>query len=167
MEDINIPLLLLRWIHILAAMGAVGGAVFMRFALQPAAHAVLDDETHGKLREAVLGRWRRVVHTCIGLLVITGGVNFVLFALPPNVEAMPYHPIFGVKVAAAVVLIFVASILVGRGSGFPSIRGNRARALSILIGLGVLIVLLSGMLSQIRTGSAGNSSANAETAAPS
>lgn len=167
MEDINIPLLILRWVHIVAAIGAVGGALFMRFALLPAADAALDDEVHTKLREAVRGRWARVVHTCIALLLVTGGVNFVLFALQPNMQAIPYHPIFGVKLLAAFAVFFIASILVGRGTGFPSIRGNRARALSILIGLGVLIVLLSGLLSQIRTGPAGNPPANGETSAPS
>ncbi|MCH7596194.1 MAG: hypothetical protein IID35_06500 [Planctomycetes bacterium] len=167
MEEVNITLLLLRWVHILAAMGAIGGALFMRFALLPAADSALDDEAHTKLREALRGRWARVVHTCIALLLITGGVNFALFALPPNVEAIPYHPIFGVKVLAAFAVFFVVSILMGRGTGFPSIRGNRARALSIVIGLGVLIVLLSGLLNQIRTGPAGTPPANDETSAPS
>lgn len=167
MEEVNITLLLLRWVHILAAMGAVGGALFMRLALLPAADAALDEEVHAKFREAVRGRWARVVHICIALLLITGGVNFVLFALPPNMQAMPYHPIFGVKLLAAFAVFFLVSILVGRGTGFPSIRGNRARALSILIGLGVLIVLLSGLLNQIRTRPAGTPPANDETSAPS
>ena len=167
MEDINIPLLILRWVHILAAMGMVGGALFMRFALLPGAKATLDDEVHTKLREAVLRRWALVVHSCIALLLITGGVNFVLFAWPPNVQAIPYHPIFGGKLLLAFAVFFVASILVGRGTGFSSIRGNRARALSILIGLGVIIVFLSGMLAQIRTGPGNNPPAPTEMSAPS
>jgi uncharacterized membrane protein len=142
--------LISRWIHLASAIVAVGGAVFMRFALLPAAKTTLTDEVHERLREAVRARWVKFVHTSIALLLITGAINFAILALPPKIKAIPYHPIFGVKLLAAFVVFFIASALMSRGPGFAGIRANRAKWLGILLALGGLIVLLSGILNQVR-----------------
>jgi hypothetical protein len=123
----------------------------MRFALLPAAKATLTDDVHERLREAIRARWARVIHASIALLLITGSINFVILALPPKIHPIPYHPIFGVKFLAALGVFFIAEALVSRGPGFASIRANRAKWLNILLALGGLIVLLSGILNQIRT----------------
>jgi len=148
---IDLFLLISRWIHLASAIVAVGGAVFMRFALLPAAKATLTDEVHERLREAVRARWAKFVHASIALLLITGAINFLLLAMPPKIKAIPYHPIFGIKVLAAFAVFFVASALMGRGPGFAGIRAKRAKWLGILLALGGLIVLLSGILNQVRT----------------
>ena len=122
----------------------------MRFALLPAAKATLTYDVHERLREAVRARWAKFVHASIALLLITGSINFAILALPPKIEPMPYHAIFGVKVLAAFVVFFIASALMSQGPGFAGIRAKRAKWLSILIALGGLIVLLSGILNQVR-----------------
>lgn len=146
----NFVLLLSRWVHVLSAIVALGGAAFTLFALMPAAKATLKDEDHDRLREAVRAKWAKFVHVCIALLLVTGSINFAILAIPPKIKPLPYHPIFGVKLLAALGVFFIASILVGRGQGFASIRQNRGKWLSILLVLGILIVLLSGLLSQVR-----------------
>ena len=143
-------LLILRWIHLASAIVAVGGAVFMRFALLPAAKATLTDDVHERLREAVRARWAKFVHASIALLLITGSINFAILALPPKIKALPYHPIFGVKLLAAFAVFFIASALMSHGPGFANIRAKRAKWLGILLTLGGLIVLLSGILNQVR-----------------
>ena len=148
---IGFILVILRWLHICAAIVAIGGAFFMRVALMPAAKATLDDATHDKLREALRTRWARIVHTCIAILLVTGGFNFVMLALPPKVEPMPYHAIFGVKFLAAMGVFFVASVLVGRGEGTAKMRANRAKWLTVLLVLAGIIVALSGVLHRVRT----------------
>ena len=147
-------LLISRWLHIGSAIVAVGGAVFIRVALLPASSATLDDPTHERFREAIRKRWAIYVHTCITVLLFTGAVNFLLLALPPRINAIPYHPIFGIKFLAALGVFFIASVLVGRGAGLAGIRAQRAKWLTILIVLAGLIVLISGVLNQIRTGQA-------------
>ena len=144
-------LLVSRWFHVAAAIIALGGAAFTLLALIPAAKATLADDLHERLREAIRARWSRVVHTCIGLLFITGAVNFVILAIPPKIEPMPYHAIFGVKFLAALAVFFIAEALVGRGPAFAKIRRQRAKWLSVLLALGAIIVLLSGVLSQVRS----------------
>ncbi len=151
MDDLNLPLLLSRWIHIGAAIVALGGVVFLRFVLLPSASDVLDEERQGQLREAVRQRWARFVHACLALLILTGAVNFVILALPPKIHALPYHPIFGVKLLAALTIFFLASALAGRSPGFENIRRNSRKWLGLIVALGALILLLSGVLNQVRT----------------
>lgn len=151
MEDINYVLLASRWLHLAAAIVAVGGAAFMRFALIPAAGAALTEESHQKLRAALRVRWSRVVYICIAILLLTGFYNFVVLALPPKVNPIPYHPIFGLKFFAAMGVFFIASALVGRSPGLEKMRANRAQWLTRLLMLAGVIVLVSGLLMQIRT----------------
>lgn len=147
----NYILLASRWLHLAAAIIAIGGAAFTRFALIPAAAEALADEPHEKLREALRKRWAKIVHACIAVLLLTGGLNFALLAIPPRIDPIPYHPIFGVKLLAALTVFFIASALAGKAPGFAGMRKARARWLTILLALAGVIVLLSGVLNQVRT----------------
>ena len=64
--------LVARWVHILAAVTTVGGMLFMRFVLMPAASEALTEEQHVALREKVMDRWRILVTLSIVLLLVTG-----------------------------------------------------------------------------------------------
>jgi hypothetical protein len=161
MQSSDYILLITRWLHIGAAIVAIGGAFFMRVALMPAANSTLDDATHAKLREALRKRWFIVVQTCIAILLVTGGINFVMLALPPKIEPMPYHAIFGVKFLAALGVFFIASVLVGRGEGMAKMRANRARWLTVLLVLAAVIVILSGVLNRLRWNAPSRSRASA------
>jgi len=151
MNKIDVALLVSRWIHILTAIVAVGGVAFMRLALLPSAREALDEPTHERLREAVRRRWSKFVYASIVLLLLTGGLNFVLLAMPPKIHAMPYHPIFGVKFLAAMAVFFLASVLAGRSPAFKEMRKNAGRTLTLILALAAIVVLLSGLLSQVRS----------------
>ena len=150
MHDVNWLMLVSRWIHLAAAFTAVGGVVYARIALRPSATEVLDDDAQAKLREAIRKRWSRVVHVCIGLLLLTGGVNFVVLALRSNMEPMPYHAIFGIKFLAAMAIFFLATALAGKAPGFAKMREKSGQWMVAILLLGGLIVLLSGVLNQVR-----------------
>ncbi len=150
MNDINWLLLVSRWFHLAAAFAAVGGVVYARIALLPSAAEVLDDDAHAKLREAIRRRWSRVVHICIGVLLLTGGFNFYILALAAKVEPMPYHVIFVIKFLAAMAIFFLASALAGKAPGFAKMREKRGQWMVAILLLGGLIVLLSGVLNQVR-----------------
>lgn len=150
MNDIDIAVLLSRWIHIGAVIVAIGGAVYQRFALLPGAQEALDDDARDSLREALRRRWSKVVGASIGVLLLTGFLNFVLVAVPPKIHAIPYHPIFGLKLLMAFAIFFLASVLAGRSPGFAAMRKNSAKWLNVIIALAVVIVFLSGLMSQIR-----------------
>ena len=151
MEIVDFVVLLSRWIHITAAIVAIGAVAFQRFALLPAAKQVLSDEKQKELREGIRSRWAKFVHGCIVLLLVTGGLNFVMLAMPPKVEPMPYHGIFGVKFFAAMGIFFLASALSGRSPGFAHFREKGMKWLSVILVLALVVVFLSGMLNQVRT----------------
>ena len=151
MENVDFVVLLSRWIHIMAVIVAIGGVAFQRFALLPTATQVLSDEQHQELREGIRRRWTKFVHGSIVLLLVTGGLNFVLLAMPPKVEPMPYHGIFGVKFFAAMGIFFLASALSGRSPGFAHFREKSRKWLSAILVLAAVVVFLSGILNQIRT----------------
>ena len=136
----------LRWTHILSAVVAVGGLVFMRFVMAPSVRESLTDEQHARLHEQVVGRWRKIVMACIGLLLISGTLNFLLYSVPKARGVAAYHGLFGVKFLAAMGVFFLASALIGTSPAFQRMRDNGRRWMTINVGLAVLVILISGLL---------------------
>jgi uncharacterized membrane protein len=157
MQFIEWVALLSRWAHILCVVIAVGGAVFSRFVLLPAAEESLSVEDHGRLRAAAMGRWRKIVHACIVLLLLSGGFNFYL-ALRDKVPPMPYHALFGVKFLLALVVFFLASALAGSKPGFAALRARGKKWLGVLVGSAVVVILLSGVLRALHQGALASAS---------
>jgi len=153
--------LLLRWAHVLAAIVALGGLLFARFALVPAAEE-LDADSADRLHAGVRRRWLPWVIGGITLLLASGLTNYVL--LIRRVKSEPelwggdwmaqtgYHALFGVKFLLAMIVFYLASGLVGRGAGTQWIRDGRRQWLSVTVGLGVAVVLISGWMRQLHTG---------------
>jgi uncharacterized membrane protein len=153
--------LLLRWAHILAAIVALGGLLFARFAVVPAADE-LGKDTADRLHAGIRRRWMPWVTGAITLLLASGLTNYILMI--KRVKASPelwggdwmrqtgYHGLFGAKFLLAMIVFFFASGLVGRGASTQWIRDNRKQWLSVTIGLAVGVVLISGWMRQLHTG---------------
>lgn len=153
-------LLVLRWAHVLAAIVAMGGLVFARFALLPAL-SELDAATRDRLHDRIRRAWLPWVIGAITVLLATGLVNFLLFNARVKAEGWAggewmrqtsYHALFGAKFLLALVVFYFASALVGRGTGTSWVRNDRAKWLSVTIGLTLAVVLLSGWMRQLHTG---------------
>ena len=153
-------LLALRWAHVLAAIVAMGGLVFARFALVPALEAE-EPATRDRIHDAIRRRWLPWVIAAITLLLASGLANFILFNARVKEEGWAngawmrqtsYHAVFGVKFLLALAVFYFASGLVGRGAGTQWIRNARARWLSVTLVLALGIVLLCGWMRQLHTG---------------
>ena len=153
-------LLLLRWAHILAAIVAMGGLVFARFALLPAVEE-LDEETRLRVHDRIRRSWLPWVIGAITVLLASGLANFLLFNARVKAEGWAegmwmrqtsYHALFGVKFLMAMVAFYFASALVGRGAGSQWVRDDRAKWLAVTLGLTTGVVLLSGWMRQLHTG---------------
>jgi uncharacterized membrane protein len=153
-------LLLLRWAHILAAIVAMGGLVFARFGLLPALSEV-DATTRDRIHEAIRRRWLPWVIGAITVLLASGLANFLLFNGRVKAEGWSdgfwmrqtsYHALFGAKFLLAIVAFYFASALVGRGQGTQWVRNDRAKWLSVTLGVSLAVVLLSGWMRQLHTG---------------
>jgi uncharacterized membrane protein len=150
--DLLLPLIAL-WIHVLSAIAIIGGPIFIRFALLPAAAKVLTEEQREQLRDTINARWKHVVYLLITLFLITG---IYMFAYPTRVggvlvterwadfsprDKSIYHAIFGIKMIAAFALFFLASALTGRTKALAPIRKNGKLFTTIVIVLGIVAVL--------------------------
>lgn len=153
-------LLLLRWAHILAAIVAMGGLVFARFALVPAL-SDLDAPTRDRIHDGIRRRWLPWVIGAITLLLASGLANFLLFNGRVKAEGWAdgqwmrqtsYHALFGAKFLLAMAAFYFASALVGRGEGTQWVRNDRAKWLSVTLGLMLAVVLLSSWMRQLHTG---------------
>jgi hypothetical protein len=153
-------LLLLRWAHVLAAIIAMGGLIFARFALLPAL-SDFDSDTRERIHDAIRRRWLPWVIGAITVLLASGLANFLLFNTRVRTEEWAegmwmrqhsYHALFGAKFLLAMVAFYFASALVGRGAGTQWVRDDRAKWLSVTLGLTLAVVMLSGWMRQLHTG---------------
>ena len=137
---------LLRWGHVGAAIVVIGGAVFMRFALLPAAKQ-LPEDVHNDLRERVMENWRKIVGISILLLLLTGIGNYYLAMQTDRVSGNKlYHPLMGTKILLAMAVFFLASALSGRAKAMEGIRQKAGLWLVINILLAAIIVAIAGYL---------------------
>jgi uncharacterized membrane protein len=148
--------ILLRWMHILAAIALFGGTIFQRVALVPAARE-LDDEQHTRVAAAIRARWSKVVMAGILFLLVSGIVNFMftidLFKAESADKKLPaiYHALIGTKILLALAVFFFASALAGRGEATKRFRGNASKWLTVNLVLATIIVCISGVLRSTHT----------------
>lgn len=146
MEFVNIAF---RWIHVGTAIVVLGGSVFMRFVLMPAAKELPDAE-HDALRGRVMGRWKKFVMIGIALFLISGLYNYIVVSIPRHKGDKDadkfYHMLLGIKMLLAFGVFFLASALTGRAKAFEGIRANNKFWLLLLIVLAFTIVAISGVL---------------------
>ncbi|WP_169979125.1 hypothetical protein [Tautonia rosea] len=157
---------LARWIHVGTAIVVLGGSVFLRVVLMPAASASLTEADHDALRQRLMATWRRVVTWGIALFLLSGFYNYLAVALPRHRGDGLYHGLMGIKILLAFVVFFLASALVGRSEALAGIRRKARQWLAITILLGFVIVGISGFLKVARPGAIAEEPAAASEVAP-
>lgn len=138
---------LTRVLHVGTAIVVVGGTFFVRFVLFPAATQNLPDDAHARLRGAIMGTWKKIVHAGIALFLLTGGINYYrVIAEGSHKGDGLYHALLGTKIILALVIFFIASALVGRAAAFDGMRRNAPKWMLVNLLLAALIVAASGFL---------------------
>lgn len=143
----------MRWLHVASAVVGVGTTLFMRFVIVPALARVPNG---GEVLDQIRPGLKRVIHSALGLLILTGFYNYLVVAAPrirelrstglaPEQLAM-YHPIMGFKIILSLVLFVVATLLL---MPLPSFHENRKTWLSVNSVLGLLILFLGAILRRL------------------
>lgn len=145
MDEISVVALISRWVHIGTAIVLVGGTVFGRFVLMPAAGELPDDQ-HAQLRERVRVGWKRFVHIGIVLFLASGFYNYLVVTMPQHKGDGLYHALVGTKMLLAFAIFFLASALVGRSSGLEKFRQDARKWMSVIVLLAAIIVAISGFV---------------------
>ncbi|MBI4234664.1 MAG: hypothetical protein HY686_09495 [Chloroflexi bacterium] len=153
-------LLLVRWLHALAAVAWVGGGLFYVLVLRP----VLKRGPQGTqgVDRLALQEFRGLVDTCIAILILTGAI-LTFTRLTPGFVGVPYVAVLSLKVALALGMFYLARGRRARGWRLPSpetppttaqsrrasLVRRAARAVSganLFAILGITIVLLADLL---------------------
>ncbi len=154
--DLIVPVIF-RWLHIGPVIVVIGGAFFARFVVMPSMMESLSEEQRAQIQPAMVSRWRKMVHICIGLILISGIYN-IYHAIVDLHKPPLYHMLFLPKFLAALGVFFIASALVGKSAAFEGIRRERKKWLGVLIGLALVIVLISGVMKNLPADARGNDS---------
>jgi uncharacterized membrane protein len=141
--------ILSRWVHIGSAITMVGGTVFLRCVLMPAARALPEAE-HTALRARLMSRWKKFVHTCVLLFLLSGVYNFIVVTAPLHKGDKLYHALIGIKILLALVVFFFAIALTSSKSWSEGLRRNVAQWLAVNLMLAVVIVAISGVLKNMK-----------------
>jgi uncharacterized membrane protein len=158
--EIDILGIVLRWMHIFAAIALFGGTIFQRIALHPTV-GELDAEQRALVADGVRRRWSKVVMVAILFLLVSGLVNYILTvkafkalgAVNPDDNLPPlFHALWGIKFLLALVVFFFASVLSGRSEGTKRFRENAGKWLTVNLVLATIIVCISGVLRSTHTG---------------
>ena len=142
--------LLARWAHVGSAIVMLGGSVFVRFVLMPAA-AGLPDEQHDGLRTRVMQTWKKFVMVAILLFLISGIYNTTL-TIPDHSDQPLYHALLGIKFMLALVVFFFASALSGRSGGTAWVRKDASKWLAVTITIAAVVVAIAGYLKLMPAG---------------
>jgi uncharacterized membrane protein len=134
---------LVQWIHVSAAVIAVGGIAFLLAILYPIA-GVLNFEARDLLLRAVTKRFRWVIWSAIILLLTSGLYNIRLRAW----EAMwgPYWKWLTVKIVLAFFVFTISLLLTLPLKALDRFRARRQMWLSIAFALAMVVVFISAYL---------------------
>jgi len=135
--------ILVQWVHLIAAVTAVGGMVFMLFILMPSLR-VLNEEQRAQLAKAVSGRFRWVSWGAIILLIASGIFNIRVRAW--EAPWGTYWSVLTLKVVLALVVFTISLLLTLPIPGLESFRARRQRWLTIALSIAVFVILISAYL---------------------
>ncbi len=148
MQSIDWVAVLFRWLHVIPAIVLLGGTIFVRFAALPALGA---SGQAAQWLGAVRKKWAMISGLCILLLLVSGLWNFMMYRLDEVRDTGPlYHALFGVKVLLALAVFFIVSVMSGTSAAFAPMRAKPAKMLTLAAGLGLAIVLISGVLRGVK-----------------
>lgn len=139
---------LIRVLHIAAAMTVAGGALYQWRALLPTLSGI-DEARRMELREALVARWRLVAWTAMAVLLLTGLLNFVLNKIPelkPHPHKGIYHALFGVKFLLALAAFHAGTVITLPGAKGARYRANAKFWLALLLAYVIAIVVIAAIL---------------------
>ena len=123
----------------------MGGAIFTRFVLMPAA-AELPDDQHAALKERLRVRWSKFVMGGITVLLLSGFYNFFTGMGLHKGQPPLWHILAGTKMLLGFAAFFLASVLSGRSAKFAPLREDAKKWLGILVLILTVITALGGYL---------------------
>jgi putative copper resistance protein D len=137
--------LLVRWLHLVAAITWIGGMLFIALVLVPVARGIKEPQVRARLVQDAGRRFRTVGWVALGLLFATGLAN--LWVRPYLLAAPRFHAKLGLVVLALILAAlhdFALGPRAGRPGADPSLRVQASWIARINVVV-VLVVVLLGL----------------------
>ncbi|MGL4512001.1 MAG: hypothetical protein ACRCT8_02850 [Lacipirellulaceae bacterium] len=137
-----------RVAHTLSAATVVGGLVYLRLVLAPAAASAANpaEALYGERRKA----WAGAVALATTLLLVSGFYNFFTFIRAYDNLPKLYHPLFGVKFLLSLGVLVIAALLAGRTNLAERMRSGLRGWLNLAIVLALGVFVSGAMLRSLR-----------------
>ncbi|MDA1036132.1 MAG: hypothetical protein O3B65_04535 [Chloroflexi bacterium] len=150
-------LVIVGWIHALAAVAWVGGGIFFWVVLRPAIRSGAISPEVVRFAGVEFGQ---VVLLSMWTLVITGGI-LMFDRLSQPTATLPYGVVLGVKITLSAWMFFITAGRRGRGAGVEGqgrIRSavNSMGHINMTVILGIAVFLLSDILAWLIRNELGN-----------
>ena len=151
MSFTDVLLLVIRWLHALAAVAWVGGGLFYLLVLRPNLRSKSGDP--GDAVRRVGEQFRQLVNTMIAVLLITGTI-MTLARLSSNYAGTAYIVVLVVKIVMSLYMFYLVRFLRSRtypevasteNKGLQRVTGMFTGATTVLV-LGVIVFLLADIL---------------------
>jgi uncharacterized membrane protein len=134
---------LVQWVHLVAAVVAVGGIAFVLAILIPSVQ-VFSDEQRNQLLKVVMDRFRWASWGAILLLLGSGLYNVRLRAW--EAPWGPYWKWLTLKIFLAFCVFTISLLLTLPVPAFNRFRARRQMWLSIALGVALVVILISAYL---------------------
>jgi uncharacterized membrane protein len=131
--------LLVRWLHVLAAITWIGGMLFIALVLVPSARRLEDPTLRTRLIQETGRRFRTIGWIALGGLVVTGLLN--LWMHPVLLSSPRFHWKLGLVVLALILSAFHDFVL-GPRAGAPGADPSARVRASWVARINVLVVLV-------------------------
>ncbi len=152
MSFADVLLLVIRWLHALAAVAWIGGGIFYLLVLRPSLSGSPGDSEGAAIRR--LGeQFRHLVNTAIAVLLVTGAI-LTLSRLTSDYVGLPYIIVLVIKIGLALYMFYLVRFL--RSGTYPAEAAVKHKRLQRLTGLftnattvlvlGVIVFLLADIL---------------------
>ena len=136
-----------QWVHLAAAVAAVGGVLYVRVVLMKSLRA-LPPEHAPLVLKAAGRRFHPLLWTAIALLFVSGLYN-VAIAAARGVADPLYWRLLGVKVLLALVLFALALAVTVPTPALANFQRRRPQVLAVNLVLAAVILYLSAYLRRL------------------
>ena len=140
--DIDFVGLLSRVLHTTCAATLLGGTVYLRFVLAPAAGDDAESTCFAGRRRA----WSSCVGVCTGLLLLSGLYNFITITAANEKFPPLYHAAFGTKFLLAFVVFAISALLAGKTKLAEKMRTRMTRWLNVTLFATLAIFVLAALM---------------------
>lgn len=145
MEASLVAALVMRWLHILSAIALVGSVLFYWYALRPVVATVLTEDQREPFRNALVRRWRMLVHPPILFFLISGFYNYLAVTRFQHEDQPLYHALFGVKFLLALGVFGLGIAVTSTRSWSTNLRIKPGIWAALLI-TSLAVVLIGGYM---------------------